>query len=150
MTGGRSEPTTLRSVTEPIVEPPSYIAWLSGLHPTHGSNINVKYADDSYLLIGSNSLHTATDEFVNITTWTENNSLRLNEFRTKHMLVSRKLISTRHIPIIVKGATRVESMSLQGATISSDLRMDWHISRVLSTASTSLYSLGILRSQGLF
>jgi len=37
-----------------VVGPASFITSFSGLHPKNETNINVKYADDSYLLIGSN------------------------------------------------------------------------------------------------
>src|SRR6218665_3018794 len=47
------------------------------------SNINVKYADDAYLLIGSQNINTAAEEFSNITTWDAKNNLRLNHTKTK-------------------------------------------------------------------
>src|SRR6218665_476347 len=47
------------------------------------------------------------------------------------------------------GAIRVVSLCILGVTISSDLKMDQHINRVLSSASSSLYSLSTLRSKGL-
>src|SRR6218665_3462939 len=47
------------------------------------------------------------------------------------------------------GAIRVVSLCILGVTISSDLKMDQHINRVLSSASSSLYALSTLRSKGL-
>src|SRR6218665_3514718 len=120
-----------------VVGPASFITSSSGLHPKYNTNINIKYVDDSYLLIGSNHLHTAVDEFHNITSWAANNNLRLNRSKTKEMIVAKKG-TTRHIPTVFPGAIRVEALSILGVTISSDLKMDQHINRVLSSASSSL------------
>lgn len=39
----------------------SFIVGASDLHPMYNFNIMVKYADDSYLLVGSTHVRTATD-----------------------------------------------------------------------------------------
>lgn len=50
-----------------VVGPPSFIMCTSTLKPLHGLHrINVQYADDNYLLIGSNNIHTAQEEMANI------------------------------------------------------------------------------------
>jgi len=64
------------------------------------------------------------------------------------MIVAKKG-TTRHIPTVFPGAIRVEALSILGVTISSDLKMNQHINRVLSSASSSLYALSTLRSKGL-
>ena len=46
--------------------PPSYIVVASDLHPKHECNVIDKFADDTYLLVGSNHLSTATEEFEHI------------------------------------------------------------------------------------
>src|SRR6218665_1027775 len=57
--------------------------------------------------------------------------------------------TTRHISTVFLGAIRAEALSILGVTISSDLRMDQYINRVLSSASSSLYALSTFRSKGL-
>src|SRR6218665_1477919 len=89
------------------------------------SNINVKYADDAYLLIGSKNINTAAEEFSNITTWAVKNNLRLNHTKTKEMIIW-KIGTTKLVPAIIPGAIRVESPCMLGVTISSDLKMDQH------------------------
>src|SRR6218665_714956 len=42
-----------------VMGPPSYIVQASDLHPVRVFNALMKYADDSYLLVGSNNLFTA-------------------------------------------------------------------------------------------
>jgi len=52
--------------------------------------VQIKYADDGYLLIGSSLIHTAGEEVDNISRWAKSNNLRLNHSKTRVMLVSRK------------------------------------------------------------
>src|SRR6218665_4013359 len=75
-------------------------------------------------------------------------NLRLNQSKTKEMIVAKKG-TTKHIPTAFPGTIRVEALSILGVTISSDLKMDQHINRVLSSASSSQYALSTLRSRGL-
>ena len=64
-------------------------------------------------------------------------------------MIIRKRGATKLVPAIIPGAIRVESLCILGVTISSDLKMDQHINRVLSSASSSLYALSTLRSKEL-
>src|SRR6218665_2873088 len=64
-------------------------------------------------------------------------------------MIIRKRGTIKLVPAIIPGAIRVESLCILGVTIRSDLRMDQHINRVLSSASSSLYALSTLRSKGL-
>jgi len=132
-----------------VIGPASYIVGSSDLHPLNDMNKQIKYADDTYLLIGSNHLHTVTDELAHTAAWAKDNNLRLNPLKTREMLISRKQLDKLVIPTIISGAERVESMRILGVTITSDLRMDLHLEGVLASASSSLYALGILRSHGL-
>src|SRR6218665_2809519 len=49
-----------------VVGPAFFITCASTLQPKHRMNIQVKYADDAYLLIGSKNIHTAEEEMNNI------------------------------------------------------------------------------------
>jgi len=95
-----------------VMGPPSYIVQASGLHPVHVFNALMKYADDSYLLVGSNNLSTATEEFDHILNWAGANNLRLNPQKTKELIVfksaHRRVMSPSN-PII-QGAVRVTTL----------------------------------------
>src|SRR5688572_12717958 len=132
------------------IGPSSYIVGASDLHPIHTFNIQVKYADDSYLLIGSSHLSTATEEFAHITNWAEANNLRLNATKTREMVIYKKRQAKRGpVPEVIPGAERVESMKILGVTLQSNLGMTTHIDKILATSSSSLYALRVLRSHGL-
>ena len=75
------------------------------------SNINVKYADDAYLLIGSKNVNNAAEEFSNITTWAVKNNLRLNHTKTKEMIIWKRGTS-KLVPAIIPGTIRVESLCI--------------------------------------
>ena len=49
-----------------VVGPPSYVIVASDLHPKHQRNAITKYADDTYLMIGSSNIHTPVQNFGNI------------------------------------------------------------------------------------
>ena len=62
------------------------------------------------------------------------NNLQLNHTKTKEMII-RKRGTTKLVAAIIAFALRVESLCILRVTISSDLNMDQHINRVLSSAS---------------
>src|SRR6218665_2519646 len=64
-----------------VMGPPSFIVEASDLHPIYLVNALMKYADDSYLLIRSSNISTATEEFSHISQWAEVNNLKLNHLR---------------------------------------------------------------------
>jgi len=80
--------------------------------------------------IGSQNINTAVEEFSNIITWAAKNNLRLNHTKTKEMIIWKRG-TTKLVPAIIPGAIRVESLCILGVAISSDLKMDQHINRVL-------------------
>src|SRR6218665_503066 len=49
-----------------VIGPPSYVVAASDLHPRSALNCLMKYADDTYLLVGSNNISTVADEFAHI------------------------------------------------------------------------------------
>ena len=122
----------------------------SDLYPKHECNVIVKFADDRYLLVGSNHFSTATEEFEHISAWTMKNNLGLNPNKTREPIVVRKgqksIISP---PLIIPGASRVSSIRVLGVTVSSDLVMGQHLDEVLATCASSMYALRGLRSHGL-
>ena len=132
-----------------VLGPVSYVVGASDLHPRHKFNILVKFADDTYLLVGSSHLGTVREEFEGISDWAKKNNLRLNTSKTREMIIFGKRKPRRVIPPIVPEAARVETMRVLGVTIRSDLRMTTHVDNVLTSCSSSMYALRVLRSHGL-
>ena len=118
-----------------------------GLGYTHPLFLEyAKYADDSYLLVGSNHIASASEEFKRITIWARENNLRLNPSKTKELIVFKSRI--RHIlpPAKRDGAGSVSSLRVLGVVISSDLGISAHLDQVLSSCASSMYALRVLRS----
>jgi hypothetical protein len=55
------------------VGPGSYVVGSSDLHPKNSFNILVKYADDTYLLVGSSNIGTAAEEYEHVASWAKTN-----------------------------------------------------------------------------
>src|SRR6218665_2468050 len=73
-----------------VVGPPSYVVAASGLHPIHAENSLMKYADDTYLLVGSSNIDTLAMEFDHVKKWAATNNLRLNPSKTRELIIYRK------------------------------------------------------------
>src|SRR6218665_3917125 len=132
-----------------VIGPASYVVEAFDLHPRNPRNVMSKFADDTYLLVGSKHLGSAGQELQHVTKWAESNNLRLNPAKTRELIVFRKGVS-RDIPptTIIEGAERVTSMRVLGVTISSDLSMEVHLDQVLASCASSEYALRQLRSYG--
>src|SRR6218665_3805514 len=112
----------------------------------------MKYADDSYLLVGSRHISAATEAFDHLTDWAGKNNLSLNPLKTRELLVFRRGGHGRSQPptsAIISGAERVDSLRVLGVVITHDLSMTVHLDQVLSSCASSIYALRVLRSHGL-
>ena len=49
----------------------------------------MKFADDTYLLVGSRHISTAQAEFNNISVWAARNNLKLNALKTKELIIHK-------------------------------------------------------------
>ena len=70
-----------------VLGPPSHV--LAGGDPKHKQNVITKFADDTYLFVGSGS--TVTEEFDNIKRWVnkEANNMAIHPSKTKELIVYR-------------------------------------------------------------
>src|SRR6218665_1970182 len=135
-----------------VLGPPSVIVEASDLHPFHTFNALMKYADDSYLLVGSRHISTASEEFDHITDWSGKNNLRLNPSKPRELIVFRRGGHVRsQLPTspIICGAERVDSLRVLGVVITHDLSMTAHLDQALSSCASSICALRVLRSHGL-
>ena len=74
------------------------------------------------ILVGSNHIATASEEFKHITIWARENNPRLNPSKTKELIVFKSRI--RHVlppaSPIISGAERVSSLRVLGVIIHAD------------------------------
>ena len=78
-----------RAISASVVQrsgigPSSFIVCASYLHPVREDNKMAKYADDTYLLVGGSMRHnTLVEEIGNVSSWADENNLKLNHQKTK-------------------------------------------------------------------
>ena len=130
------------------VGPSDFIVNASDLHPIHERNKIVKFADDTYLIIGRSMRYTISEELEAINEWATANNLRLNTNKSKEMLVARRL-ETSILPPLIQGMERVTEMKILGVILRGDLRATSHVERVLRSCTGSLQALRVLRAHGL-
>src|SRR6218665_2760129 len=131
--------------------PASFVVVASDLHPKHRKNLMSKYADDTYLLIGSSMLHTAVEEFDNINSWALKNNLKIHPSKTKEMIVVGHRSTRTQLPAepIIPGAERVEQLRVLGVLLNPLLSVGDHIDRAVSSCASSKFALRTLRAHGL-
>jgi len=74
----------------------------------------MKYADDSYLLIGSRNIQMVHDEPGHITAWVARKHLHLNPAKTREMVVIRKTRPSVSAAPSILGRTRSSMMNILG------------------------------------
>src|SRR6218665_2988726 len=120
----------------------------SDLHPHHKENLYVKFADATYLLVGSNMRHTVCEEFDGVKKWAELNNLKLNTDKPKQMLVPKSGRWTVPEPPPL-GMERVYELKILGVLFTNDLSVTSHVDDIISKCASSTYALRILRANGL-
>jgi hypothetical protein len=127
--------------------PSTYDINASDLHPVNPENKMFKYADDTYLLVGSRARTTVTEELNNVSRWAAINNLRLNVTKSREMLVARRRCFEPPPPL--DGVHRVDSMRILGVTLGRDLSVIGHVDEIIEASSASLHALRVLRAHGL-
>ena len=121
------------------------------LKPIDSNNFLDKYADDSYLIVGSNNEISINRELSNIETWASVNNLQLNKSKTKEILFATstagKKASSNSEPI--PGIDRVDYIKILGITLTGTFSMSLHIDNLLSSSMQGFYALKTLKSSGL-
>src|SRR6218665_2305719 len=69
-----------------VIGPPSYVVAASDLHAKRPPKFMMKYADDSYLLVGSRQISTVNEEFSHSKAWAASNNLQLNPLKPESSL----------------------------------------------------------------
>src|SRR6218665_3257333 len=132
------------------VGPSSYVIVASDLRLRHSENRMMKYADDTYVLVGSAMVHTVTDEFNNIQSWAAKNNLKIHPSKTKEIIFSwrRSKVQYPSDPFI-PGAERVDALRVLGVILAPHLSMGAHLDRMIANCASSRFALRTLRAHGL-
>ena len=90
----------------------------SDLHTKHPAIKMPKYADDMYLMFGTNKMDPISEEFANSRSWATLNDLRTRPNKTKDMIIYRRRNKMALPPTCstIVGAERVYSMRVLGVT----------------------------------
>ena len=132
------------------IGPIAYVFNASDLKPLHTVNKIGKYADDTYLLVGSKNSNSIQSELCSIDEWAASNNLKLNTLKSLEMIIrkprSRKIITT---PALTPGIERASSMNILGVTLSDVLTFNEHVGHCVARGMQSIYALRLLRSHGL-
>ena len=129
------------------IGPSAFVVNGSDLHPRHRANIIVKYADDTYLLVGSSLNSTIGDELTMIGDWAEENHLSLNQSKTKEMVIVRR--RGVQLPPPTPGIERVTKMKILGVIVRDDFRAKDQVEATLASCHGTVHALRVLKSHGL-
>jgi len=144
----------MKKITASIIQgssigPASYVITSADLTTIHPDNAMIKYADDTYLIIPASGVHTRTTEINNITTWAVQNNLTLNMAKTTEIVIYDSRRKQQHMPPLLPGIARIDSLRVLGVTLTRRLSASDHIRQVVGDCSQSLYALHVLCHYGL-
>lgn len=153
ITSTGAEESSLRFINASVIQgsgigPSAFITNGSNLQPVNHQNLMSKYADDTYLLVGSNHRNTIATELAHINKWAAENNLKLNPDKTSEMIVSHQ----RHSPLLpppLPGIKQVTDLKILGITLHHDLTITTHINIILESCVSSIYGLRVLRAHGI-
>jgi len=130
--------------------PASYIVTAADLHPVTPRNCSFKFADDTYLAVPAVNLSSRMNEIAHIEAWSRKNYLKLNRAKSKEMIIRarEKCNLLAQLPPPCTDIGRVTTMKALGVIINDRLRATDHVNSLLSSCSSLLFALRVLRSRG--
>ena len=115
-----------------VVGPPSYMVAASDLHPIHADYHMLKYADDTYVLVGSSNIATLAAEFEQV----KINNPRFNPLKTHELVIYRNKPSFDPLGLsTLMGAKQVGSMRVLGVEVGANLSVGAHLNVILSNSA---------------
>ena len=72
------------------IGPASIVVTASDLQPIHVSNVLVKFADDTYIIVLAVNSDTSTRELSHVQDWAEMNNLKLNCQKSKKIIFTAR------------------------------------------------------------
>ena len=142
--------STTKNINASVVQgsaggPGMYITGTSDLRPVNDVNKLQIYADDTYLLIGSNNIDSAQPELLHLQEWAKSKNLHINPSQTREMAVVGRLRPSLALRQSVTGAVRSTSIKILGVTIGERLTVSQHVDLTVRPCASSLYALRVLR-----
>jgi len=109
-----------------------------------------KYADDTYLVVPAANSSLCVPEIAHIEVWAASNNLKLNYSKSKEIVFTArgKRGKTALPPPPCHNIERVSSHRVLGVILNNRLTATDHIDQLLSSCSSLLYALRVLRSHG--
>lgn len=128
------------------IGPASFIVTASDLHPIHERNRIFKFADDTYLIVPGVNTDTCQEEIQHLQTWAADNNLKLNRDKTREIIITASRM--RAPPPPRPDVERVSSLRILGVTVNDKLTATDHVATLLSTSSSLMYAMRMLRAHG--
>jgi len=144
-----SQPINASIVQGSGLGPMLYVVMAKDLKTVSPSNRLFKYADDTTVLVPSDSDVGLEDEFENIKQWARDNKMILNITKTKEIVFRRPNPRLSLHPSPLPDIEQVKVAKLLGVVLSERLHFDDHVFAVLKVCSQRMYLLKLLRAQGL-
>ena len=133
------------------IGPAAYVVTASDLHPVTPGNSMHKYADDTYLVIPADNVHSCAAEIAHINAWSNQNNLMLNCRKSVEIVFvspsSRRAVEIP--PPAVPSITRIEEIKMLGVTFSRKFSVTQHVTNLLAGCAKTLFALRTLRHHGL-
>src|SRR5664279_6607559 len=100
-------------------------------------NLQVKFADDIYLVVPAKYINSWIDELENIGTWAQKNNLTLNRTKSAEIVFVDKMRRRQAVPPpTLSGIERVESLKVLGVTVTNNLSASDHIRGVITNCAS--------------
>ncbi len=144
--------STLTEVTSGVPQgsvlgPAFYNLVASTLSPVHSTSCIIKYVDDTTLAVpvyrnsNDDNIH-VLEEHENMCTWSSAHGLILNLDKSKTLYIGK---TSNVSPVDIPSVPRVNELKLLGVTIDSQMKWKRHFNSMISTASSRIYAIRILK-----
>jgi len=147
--------SVLQAISASIVQgsavgPASYVVNASDLKAVTTGNVLCKYADDTYAISPSDSVHTTTAELDNVKAWADVNNLRLNLAKCAEIILYDSRRKRQPVqPLPLPNVPRVQSLKILGVTISNKLSVAEHVRNIIRSSAQTCHALRLLRAHGM-
>jgi len=132
--------------------PVSFIVTAADLHPTTPGNRIFKFADYTYLVVPATNSSSRLNEVSHVEAWASRNNLRLNRTKFKELIFIRDKCGqskSSHPPPPCPNIERVSCTKVLGITLSDRLSATDHVNNFLTSCSSLLYVMRVLRGHGI-